>query len=139
MSSQKFSPCQREAIWLAHEKKCAYTRALIDVSSFHIDHIIPETLADNQDELEKVKTKFNLSNDFDIFGYENLLPSQPSANLQKGKLIFDPAPTHYFLGIASSKKKDIEINLKKIEKRNDRGKALILLQRCLERGELSPG
>jgi hypothetical protein len=26
MSSQKSSASQREALWLAHEKKCAYTR-----------------------------------------------------------------------------------------------------------------
>jgi hypothetical protein len=45
MANQKFSAAEREAIWLAHEKKCAYTRELIDVSSFHIDHIVPENLA----------------------------------------------------------------------------------------------
>jgi hypothetical protein len=37
MAHQKFSAAEREAIWLAHEKKCAYTRELIDVSSFHIE------------------------------------------------------------------------------------------------------
>jgi hypothetical protein len=42
MANQKFSAAEREATWLAHEKKCAYTRELIDVSSFHIDHIVPE-------------------------------------------------------------------------------------------------
>ena len=42
MANQKFSAAEREATWLAHEKKCAYTRELMDVSSFHIDHIVPE-------------------------------------------------------------------------------------------------
>jgi hypothetical protein len=138
MSSQKFSASQREAIWLAHEKKCAYTRELLDVSSFHIDHIVPESLADDPAEFDQVKAKLGLPNDFDIFGYGNLLPSRPGANLQKGSLVLDPAPTHFFLGIASSKKAEIEGILGRIEKRKNRGKALVLLQQCLERGELSP-
>jgi hypothetical protein len=138
MSSQKFSASQREALWLAHEKKCAYTRELLDVSSFHIDHIIPESLADGLTEFEKVRTKLDLANDFDIFGYGNLLPCRPGANLQKGQLVLDPAHTRFFLGIAWSKKAEVEANLEKIEKRTNRGKALILLQQCLDRGELTP-
>lgn len=136
MSNQKFNASQREAIWLAHEKKCAYTREPLDVSNFHIDHVIPESLADSPSELAKVKTILGLPDDFDIFGYENLLPSRTGANLQKGSIVLGPAHTHFFLGIADSKKSEVEANLVRIQKRNIRGKALILLQQCLERGEL---
>lgn len=138
MSSQKFSASQREALWLAHAKKCAYTRELLDVSSFHIDHIVPEGLADDPIELERMKVMLRLDKDFDLYGYENLLPCRSGANLQKGSLVFDEQHTHFFLGIAASKKSEVKGNLEKIEKRNIRGKALILLQQCLERGELSP-
>jgi len=138
MSYQQFSASQREALWLAHEKKCAYTRELIDVSGFHIDHIVPESLADDPVELERVKASFGLKKDFDLYGYENLLPCQAGVNLQKGSIVLNQAHTHFFLGIAASKKVEIQGNLGKIEKRKNRGKALILLQQCLERGELSP-
>ena len=137
MSNQKFNASQREALWLVHEKKCAYTRELLDVSCFQIDHIIPESLADKPLEFEQVRTDFELDKDFDIFGYENLLPCRISANLQKGSLVFDKAHTHYFLSIAASKKSEVLSQLEKIEKRNNRGKVLILLRQCLERGELS--
>lgn len=137
MSTQKFSASQREAIWLAHEKKCAYTREPLDVSSFHIDHVVPEKLAENPGELEAIKAKLGLPPDFDIFGYGNLLPCRTGANLQKGSIVLDPAHTHYFLGVASSRRALVEGHLARIEKRNVRGKALILLQQCLERGELS--
>jgi tRNA A37 threonylcarbamoyladenosine synthetase subunit TsaC/SUA5/YrdC len=56
---------------------------------------------------------------------------------QKGTLILEPAPTLYFLGIAAAKRSAIETLLARIAKRNARGKALILLQQCLERGDLS--
>jgi hypothetical protein len=138
MSKQIFSASEREAIWLAHEKKCAYTRELLDVSSFHIEHIIPESLVDNTEELERVKNSLGLDKSFNIHGYENLIPCKVGVNLQKGSLIFNAAHTHFFLGIAASKKAGILENLEKIEKRKNRGKALILLQQCLERGELLP-
>ncbi|APP78594.1 HNH endonuclease [Xanthomonas hortorum] len=138
MSTQKFSAAEREAIWLAHGKKCAYTRELLDVSSFHIDHVVPESLAANPAELAKVKLELALSDNFDIFGYGNLLPCRSGANLQKGSLVMDKAHTHFFLGIASSKIKEIEAHLLRLEKRKLRGKAIVLLQQCLERGELSP-
>lgn len=138
MSSQKFNSSQREALWLAHQKKCAYTRELLDFSSFHIDHILPESLADEPIELERVKTRLRLNKDFDLYGYENLLPCRAGPNLQKGSLVLDDAHTHFFLGIAASKRAEVQRNLEKLEKRKNRGKALILLQQCLERNELSP-
>ncbi|ANV85050.1 hypothetical protein AWQ21_12095 [Picosynechococcus sp. PCC 7003] len=137
MSSQRFSSAEREAIWLAHEKKCAYTRKLLDISNFHIDHIVPESLAEDAAELERIREELGLPDAFDLFGYGNLLPCQPGANLQKGSFVFDKAQVHFFLGIASSKKSKIEANLLRIERRKNRGRAIILLQQCLERGELS--
>ena len=137
MASQKFSAAQREALWEAHDKKCAYTRELLDVSNFHIDHVIPENLVNNPVDFEKFKAELGLTDDFDPFGFENLLPCRPGANQQKGGLPLDLAWTQFFLSMASRKKTVVEANLEKIEKRNSRGKALILLQGCLERGELT--
>lgn len=136
MSNQKFSAVEREAIWLAHEKKCAYTRTPLDVSNFHIDHILPESLVNNPDELAGIKAQLGLPHEFDIFGYCNLLPCLPGPNLQKGSVVLELAPTQFFLGIAASKRAKVIENLERIEKRRTRGKALILLQQCLERGDL---
>jgi len=138
MADQKFTAAEREAIWLAHDKKCAYTRELLDVSGFHIDHVLPEKLANTPEDLERTKAKLGLGDNFKLTGFENLLPCKPGANLQKGSLIFESAPIHYFLGLAASKKAALEDHLARIEQQKYRGRALILLQQCLERGELSP-
>ena len=79
MAGQKFSAAEREVIWLAHVKKCAYTRELIDVSSFHIDHVVPENLADDPQKFQETKAKLNLGKDFDLTGFGNLLPCKPGA------------------------------------------------------------
>lgn len=137
MTVQAFSASQREAIWRAYDRKCAYTRQLLDVSNFHIDHILPESLGQDLGKLAETLSKLGLPSTFDLCGYANLVPCQPGANLQKGALVLDPAHIHYFLGVASAKKDAVEENLIRIEKRKNRGRALILLQQALERGELA--
>ena len=136
MSIQKLSAEEREAIWDAHGRKCAYTGKLLDVNNFHIDHIIPESLSKDSATLKWKIATLDLPADFDIHGYENLLPCQPRVNLQKHDSILPS--TRYFLDVAASKKAKIEANLDYIEKHNSRGKALILLRQCLESGDLTP-
>lgn len=137
MADQTFTAAEREAIWLAHEKKCGYTREPLDVSEFHIDHILPESLADAPVEFERIKSTLGLDDNFQLTGFENLLPCKARPNLQKGSTVFEDCHTHYFLGIAASKKPSVEAHLTKIEQRKKRGRALILLQQCIEGGELS--
>ncbi len=137
MSKQKFSAELREAIWNAHNKKCAYTGCLLDVSNFHIDHIIPERLAANPDEFRELATSLGLDDNFKISGSENLLPCHPGANLRKGGDVLDSPQTHYFLDLASRHKKKIVKNLSHKKELYDRGKALILLQQGVESGEIT--
>lgn len=137
MAKQKFTAIEREAIWIAHEKKCAYTRELIDVSSFHIDHVLPESLDSNPIEFDKVKKLYHLDESFNIFGFENILPCKTSVNLQKGSLLLDPAAFHYYLNIARNKQNEIERNIEKIKERLNKGRSLVLLQSLLESEEIS--
>lgn len=104
MAEQTFTAAEREAIWRAHGGKCAYTRELVDISSFHIDHVLPETLGDHPAELQEKLKELGLPADFDIQGWENLLPSRPGANAQKAANVFESAHLHFFLGIATGKK-----------------------------------
>lgn len=137
MSSQKFSAAEREAIYRAHDGKCAYTRQLLDLASFHIDHVLPEDLAADQTALAEVKRKLNLDETFDLFGYENLLPATPGANMQKGPRVFSPDDCRFYLGIAAVKKPDVLKHLGAIERRNTKGKALVLLAEAVESGKMT--
>ena len=135
MSKKKFSAAEREAIWIAHGKKCAYTGKLLDVSNFHIDHIIPESLTKDPAALKNKIAELNLPDDFNIHGYKNLLPCWPGANYQKSNLILHNL--NFYLSLAAAKKEKIETNLDRIEKQQYSGKLLILLQQHIERGDLN--
>ncbi|MNB64725.1 hypothetical protein D3C81_88630 [compost metagenome] len=138
MSKQSFTATQREAIWRAHSHRCPYTRNVMDLSNFHIDHILPEALNEKPDLRAETLTKLKLPLDFDLLGWENLLPCHPGANLQKSGTVFDPVHLHFFLGLAADKKQGVIDNLNMIERRENRGRVINLLQQSLERGELSP-
>lgn len=136
MSKQQFSTIEREAIFVAYGKRCAYTREPLDFATFHIDHILPESLSEDPARFEEFRKLLNIG-EFNLRGFGNLVPCKPEINLQKGHLILEQAHVHYFLGIAASKTTAIEKNIALISARNTKGKALILLQRCLDAGQLT--
>ncbi len=86
MSRQKIPLHLRKAIWYAYDSKSGYEGVPIPFTKMEIDHIIPERVTLNPrkpDEFQKWKEKYNLSNDFNIQGIENLCPSTREFNLRK--------------------------------------------------------
>jgi hypothetical protein len=138
MANQKFSAAQRAALFRAHGGKCFYTRGALSIGSFHIDHIIPETLLSDPKRLAEVEAALQLPDDFDLLGFENLVPAAPERNLQKSDIVFNEHDARYYLALAKEKKASVEEEFAKIERRNTGGKALVLLQEALESGKLSP-
>ena len=53
MSKKSFSAIEREAVWIAHGKKCAYTGEVLMVDALHIDHIIPEKFLETPEQLKE--------------------------------------------------------------------------------------
>jgi hypothetical protein len=138
MTNQKLSAAQREALFRAHDGKCFYTRAALSIGSFQVDHIIPEKLLSDPERLREVKAALQLPDNFDLLGFENLVPAAPERNLQKSDIVFNEHDARYYLALAREKKARVEEELAKIERRNTGGKALVLLQEALESGKLSP-
>ncbi len=86
MAKQKIPQSLRFAIWNAYDKKSGYEGIPISFIDMEIDHIIPERVLYHPrepDEFEKWKEKYNLDNNFNIHGIENLCPSTRIFNLRK--------------------------------------------------------
>lgn len=137
MSKQQFSAVERQAIYEVHGGKCIYTGKLIDLRDMHLDHIVPERLAKNITSLEKVKRELNLSDDFDILGYENIIPSCAGANQLKSGHVFDQQRAQFYLGVAHAKKADILKLIERLNQQIQSGKAILLLQRLVESNKIS--
>jgi hypothetical protein len=137
MSSKKFTAVEREAIFEAYVGKCAYTSRLLEADHFHIDHIIPEFIFTNIPEFKRLKDSLKLSDDFNPHGWENLLPTAPSANLTKGRHPFDNNRAVFFLEIAAQHGQKIESLIQHKNRRLNAARSLLLLQTIVESGELS--
>jgi len=137
MSKQTFTAFEREAIWTAYNRKCAYTGRVLEIDNFHIEHIIPEAMTNNKDELSKILKSFNLPQDFNIFGYENLLPCHPSANLTKSNKTL--ISTTFFINFAIEKKTTIEDNISRLQAMSSRGKFIMSLRQASEKNMISIG
>lgn len=91
-------PVKRAAIWQAHDCRCIYTTEKIDSSELAIDHLIP--LEDGDDVVALLKAKGMVAADFDLNGFENLVPAHGPRNRQKSDLVLDEAPLIFFLQLA---------------------------------------
>lgn len=92
---------KRAAIWQAHDCRCIYTSEKIDISELAIDHLIP---IENGDQiLSSLRARAMVSADFDLNGFENLVPTNGPRNRQKSDMILDEAPLIYFLQLAGKK------------------------------------
>lgn len=85
MSKTKIEDILRLAIFDAYKGKCFYTGKPVSYQDFEIDHIIPESLARD---IEKIRNRLDLGDDFNINSIENLVPCRPGLNLRKKDTLF---------------------------------------------------
>lgn len=92
MSTYKFSPAERAAIYSTHGEKCYLCGTPLDLKTMEVDHILPEYLLEQPEALSVALTDLGLPTDFGINSFSNWLPSCRSCNGAKNGLIFEPAP-----------------------------------------------
>lgn len=94
MSKTKIGDALRLAIYEAYKGKCFYTGEPVPYQDYEVDHIIPESLTTD---IDTIKKRLGLGDDFDINSVENLVPSRPGVNLRKnGQLFADNTLLLYF-------------------------------------------
>jgi hypothetical protein len=121
MAKYQFSDIERMAIWKAYKSKCEYCRELIRFSDLEIDHILPESLLDNPDDLEEIKTKYGLGSEFEINSYYNWIPSCSRCNRTKSNKIYSKSGIFHLLEMVAKPKHEeisrIEQSLQKTMKK----------------------
>ncbi len=88
MAKYKFSQAERFAVWRTHSEKCFWCAEPLALQDTTVDHVLPESLLDDQEKLERTKTLFGLEDDFKINGFGNWVPAHSSCNSQKRASVF---------------------------------------------------
>ena len=83
MSKYRFNIIDRQAIHEAYERKCFYCGEIVYFRELQIDHIIPESLLDKEDEYKALVKRLSLPNSFNINSYYNWVPTHSKCNNRK--------------------------------------------------------
>lgn len=92
MSSYRFSPAERAAIYSTHGEKCYLCGTPLNLKTMEVDHIIPESLLEKPKDLQAALSAFSLPSNFDLNSFANWLPACRPCNGMKNDLIFEPTP-----------------------------------------------
>lgn len=138
MGKYSFTAAQRSAIYVKHGEKCYMCTSPIDLKSMQIDHIIPESLLADKDQLSSVLNDFGLPSDFDLNGYGNWLPSCATCNRKKSAKVFTPSPIIQIeIESAINKADEVAELAQKTVSNRELSKAINTLDRAKESGGIS--
>lgn len=125
----------RRAIWEVWEKKSAYTGEPVTWTQLQVDHVIPIA---KPELLDALQAKGLVPADFDIDGFENLLPSTNFQNQGKSAKEMQEPALVYYLELARQKKPEIVKRLSARLKSNDEIKSYLALKAASEKNDVTP-
>ncbi len=94
MKKYSFSTAERYSVWLHYEKRCWLCNEPLRFKETTIDHVVPESLIENEEDFRRIVEIFALPPNFQINGFENWLPCCNPCNQKKSNTIFDFAPVY---------------------------------------------
>jgi len=114
---------------------CAYCGQPLRFRDVHVDHIVPEYLANHSTDYEDVRANLGLSQDFDLQSYANLVPSCGHCNMRKlGSILPN---TSIYLAVAKRNERRVIDLRDKINKDIRADKLRVVISAALTTGAIS--
>ena len=134
MSKTRIEDSLRLAIYDAYKGKCFYTGEPVSYIDFEVDHIIPESM---KSDIEIIKKRLGLEDDFHINSEENLVPSRPGINLRKNDQMFsDNTLLLYFEQTKARKPLVVEL-YEKYKKQSKQSNGYKMIDKLLANGAMN--
>lgn len=134
MSKTRIEDSLRLAIYEAYKGKCFYTGEPVSYIDFEVDHIIPESM---ESDIEIIKKRLGLEDDFHINSEENLVPSRPGINLRKnGQMFLDNTLLLYFEQTKARKPLVVEL-YEKYKKQSKQSNGYKMIDKLLANGAMN--
>jgi len=137
MARKRLPTSRRAAIWRAHGRRCIYCTDLVTFADLDVDHIVPSHLKSQPDELSKLLDEYGLTNNFDLDGLLNLVPSHRRCNLQKKGLVLPKSRALHFLSIAEDRHNKARKIERELKEQTLKDKVTVILQVALDEGRIS--
>lgn len=107
----QFKQAERHAVYIVHDEKCYMCGDMLTMQTVQIDHVIPESIAEDTIALEKAISNLGLPKNFEVNSYENWLPACGNCNREKLANVWNPSPI-------------VQIRLKRANDRADKAREL---------------
>lgn len=134
MSKTRIEDSLRLAIYEAYKGKCFYTGEPVSYLDFEVDHIIPESM---ESEIEVIKERLGLEDNFHINSEENLVLSRPGINLRKnGKMFSDNTLLLYFEQTKAKKPLVVEL-YEKYKRQSKQSNGYKMIDKLLANGTMN--
>lgn len=131
----------RYALWRAYDMKCFYCGEPVDFINLTIDHVLPQSLVDNNIPLDRVLLDYEIAENFPGFSIDslsNLVPSHgASCNFRKSDALFPKRATLFYLTLVRDRLPKVVKELKRLRTTAERGEVLGGLGTLLESGDIS--
>ena len=92
MAKHRFTMAEHFAIWRVYGKKCFYCEQPLAFTEITIDHVVPEHVSDDAEQLQASKILYGLNTDFSINDYCNWVPAHPHCDRGKGATVYPATP-----------------------------------------------
>lgn len=138
MSKYKFKPPERYAVFTVHGETCYLCRKPIDMASFQVDHVIPESLPSQHEAFMQVRDSYGLPESFDVNSFENWMPACAACNNRKRESVFEALPIFAVELKKASEKADRAREMEAEVRSNQQiSKAVILIETAHQQGALN--
>jgi hypothetical protein len=137
MSAQQFSIGFRHALWEAHKQKCFYCTKGIMLLEMEVDHVLPESLDFDPQQLQEVKQRLGLPDEFQITGFANLVPACRACNGRKKHNLLPDGRLSIELTRVREVLPKLQAALEKRRVERDLESALIAVARSVESGKFT--
>ncbi len=131
MSRTKFDNILRTALWNSYSNKCFYCNQILSWDELHIDHLIPESIANDTIQFHRIIYDYELDKDFEVNELYNLVPTHSRCNFRKTNILFAKRTTLFYLEITQQKIQKIKDEFQKIKTRKNKGQIISKLQSAL--------
>jgi hypothetical protein len=132
---KKFSQVVRRALWEGHGKTCFYCREPLAYKALQIDHLIPEKFCHTPTDFEDLKNLLDLDPNFNLHGFENLIPACWICNNRKSDTILISGLV-LLLGVVAQKKAGVEKLVKRYGQEDHLAKLQFYLTSGIETGKV---
>ena len=138
MAQQRFSDVHRRALWEGRRKRCLYCGKPLLFKELVIDHVIPEKIAKNAQQVDDLRITHGLGAGFDIAGDENLAPACHACNTDKIDRVFSPEHAALILTQVEDRLSKVNRLKARYQKQAIDDDMMLGVSMALERGLISP-